>query len=61
MDFILVELFNYLKSKEIQYVNLGLVPLSGPDDPSKLSEKSMKFKYEKIRSFSHYKGQREYK
>ncbi len=61
MDFILVELFNYFRSREIQYVNLGLVPLSGLDDPRNLSEKSMKFAYEKIRSFSHYKGQREYK
>lgn len=61
MDYILVELFRYLKSKEIRYVNVGMAPLSGLDYPQKLTEKSMKFAYEKIRSFSHYKGQREYK
>ena len=61
MDYILVELFKYFKSQGIQYVNLGLAPMSGLDDPHKFSEKSMKFAYEKIRSFSHYKGQREYK
>lgn len=61
MDFILVELFKYFKSQGIQYVNLGLAPMSGLDDPRNFPEKSMKFAYEKIRSFSHYKGQREYK
>jgi phosphatidylglycerol lysyltransferase len=61
MDFILIELFNYLKSRNITYVNLGFAPMSGLDDPHTFSEKSMKFAYEKIRSFSHYKGLREYK
>jgi len=61
MDYILVELFKYFKSQGIRYVNLGMAPLSGLDDPQKFTEKSMKFAYEKIRSFSHYKGQREYK
>jgi phosphatidylglycerol lysyltransferase len=61
MDYILVELFKYFKSQGIQYVNLGFAPMSGLDDPHTFPEKSMKFAYEKIRSFSHYKGQREYK
>ena len=61
MDYILVELFRYFKSQGIQYVNLGLAPMSGLEAPQKFPEKSMKFAYEKIRSFSHYKGQREYK
>jgi phosphatidylglycerol lysyltransferase len=61
MDFILIELFNYLKSKNITYVNLGFAPMSGLNDPHTFPEKSMKFAYEKIRSFAHYKGLREYK
>jgi phosphatidylglycerol lysyltransferase len=61
MDFILVELFKYLKSQQVTYVNLGFAPMSGLDDPHTFPEKSMKFAYEKIRSFSHYKGLREYK
>jgi len=61
MDFILVELFKYLREKQIRYVNLGFAPMSGLDDPHTFPEKSMKFAYEKIRSFSHYKGLREYK
>jgi len=61
MDFILVELFKYLRTQQITYVNLGFAPMSGLDDPHTFPEKSMKFAYEKIRSFSHYKGLREYK
>jgi phosphatidylglycerol lysyltransferase len=61
MDYILVELFKYFKASGIQYVNLGFAPMSGLDDPHNFTEKSMKFAYEKIRSFSHYKGQRDYK
>ena len=61
MDYILVELFNYLKSQNYSAVNLGFAPMSGLDDPHSFSEKSMKFAYEKIRGFSQYKGLREYK
>jgi Uncharacterized conserved protein len=61
MDYIIIELFKYFKTIGIQYVNLGFAPMSGLDDPHSFPEKSMKFAYEKIRSFSHYKGQREYK
>jgi phosphatidylglycerol lysyltransferase len=61
MDHILVELFKYCKSKGIKFVNLGFAPLSGLNDPHNFTEKSIKFAYEKIRSLSHYKGQRDYK
>jgi phosphatidylglycerol lysyltransferase len=61
MDYILIELFKYFKSTGIKYINLGFAPMSGLNDPHNFTEKSMKFAYEKIRSFSHYKGQRDYK
>jgi phosphatidylglycerol lysyltransferase len=61
MDFILIELFKHFKASGIKYINLGFAPMSGLDDPHNFTEKSMKFAYEKIRSFSHYKGQRDYK
>jgi phosphatidylglycerol lysyltransferase len=61
MDYILIELFKYLKTNDIQYANLGFAPMSGLNDPHNFTEKSMKFAYEKIRSFSNYKGQRDYK
>jgi phosphatidylglycerol lysyltransferase len=61
MDYIIVELYKYFKSQGIQYVNLGFAPMSGIDDPHTFPERSMKFAYEKIKSFSHYKGMRDYK
>ena len=61
MDFILIELFNYLKTQQITFVNIGLAPISGLNDPHTFPERSMNFAYNKIKSFSHYKGLREYK
>ena len=61
MDFIMVELFNYLKSQGYSGVNLGFAPMSGIDDPHTFQERSMRFAYEKIKTFSHYKGLRNYK
>lgn len=61
MDFILIEFFNYLKSQNFTWVNLGFAPMSGLDDRHTFSERTMKFAYERIRVFSHYKGLREYK
>ncbi len=61
LDFILVELFKYLKSKNYSTVNLGFAPMSGINDPHTFQERTMRFAYEKIRSFSHFKGLRNFK
>jgi phosphatidylglycerol lysyltransferase len=61
MDFLIVELFKYMKSQNYLKVNLGFAPMSGIDDPHTFSERTIKFAYEKIRSFSHFKGSRNFK
>lgn len=61
MDFILVALFNHLKAQDYKTVNLGLAPMSGIENPQTMQDKSMKYAYEKIKSFSHYKGLRNFK
>jgi phosphatidylglycerol lysyltransferase len=61
IDYLMVELFTYLKSQNYSTVNLGLAPMSGLDEPQNFPEKSMKFAYEKIKTFAHYKGLRDYK
>jgi phosphatidylglycerol lysyltransferase len=61
MDFLMIALFNYLKSKNFSTINLGFAPMSGLNDPHDFQEKTIRFAYEKIRSFSHYKGLREFK
>ena len=58
IDFIMVALFNYAKAKGFKSLNLGFAPLSGLSTPHNFPERSMKFAYEKISSFSHYKGLR---
>ena len=61
LDFMLTEFFRYLKSHDYSTVNMGFAPMSGIDDPHAFPEKTMKFAYEKIRSFSHFKGSRNFK
>lgn len=61
IDFMMVALFNYLKSKNTTHADLGLAPMSGIENPQTIQEKSMKYAYEKVRSFSHYKGLRDFK
>ncbi|MEO6883131.1 MAG: phosphatidylglycerol lysyltransferase domain-containing protein [Bacteroidia bacterium] len=61
LDFLMVSMFEYFKTKNIRYVNLGLATLSGIEKGENFTEKTMKFAYENIRSFSHYKGLRDYK
>ncbi|MFC3811193.1 phosphatidylglycerol lysyltransferase domain-containing protein [Lacihabitans lacunae] len=61
MDFLLVALIDLLKQENCQYLNLGLAAMSGLEAPTNFPEKSMKFAYEKIKSFSHFKGLRDFK
>ncbi|KIA93527.1 hypothetical protein OA93_21870 [Flavobacterium sp. KMS] len=61
IDFIMIALFDYLKSQNLTAVNIGLAPMSGIENPNTIQEKSMKYVYEKVKSFSHYKGLRDYK
>jgi phosphatidylglycerol lysyltransferase len=61
MDFLIVEFFRYMKSQNYSKVNLGFAPMSGIDDPHTFPERTMKFAYEKIKSFSHFRGSRNFK
>lgn len=61
MDFVLLELFAYLKSQGCTAVNLGLATMSGLEEANTFPEKSMKFAYERIKFFSHFKGLRDFK
>ena len=61
MDFMMISLFDYFRSRDIQYVNLGFAPFSGLEKVSGLPETTLKFAYENFKALSHYKGQREFK
>ncbi|KAA9332791.1 phosphatidylglycerol lysyltransferase domain-containing protein [Adhaeribacter soli] len=61
MDFLHISLLQYFKDRNFETLNLGFAPLSGIESPQSFPERSMKFAYEKIKAFSHYKGLREFK
>ena len=61
IDYLLVNLFAYYKAKETKYVNLGLVPLAGIEKAQNITERVLKFAFENIKNFKHYRGLRDYK
>ena len=61
MDFLFVNMFEYLKSKGFSSCNLGMVPLSGIKEPENFQERLMKLAYEKLKRFGHYKSLRDFK
>ncbi|MGC4034705.1 MAG: phosphatidylglycerol lysyltransferase domain-containing protein [Chitinophagaceae bacterium] len=61
MDALIIELINYAKSKDLSFLNLGLVPMSGISQPDNTAEMVVKYAFEKIRRFRHYQGLREFK
>lgn len=60
-EFLVIRLCEYFQALGQRYVNLGFAPMSGIEDPQSFPERSIRFAYEKLRTFSHYKGLREYK
>ncbi len=56
MDFLFVNMFEQLKLKGYLSCNLGMVPLSGIDNPKNILEQAMKTAYEKMKIFSKYKN-----
>lgn len=61
IEFLMAEMFFYLKAEGFLSVNLGFVAMSGIEEAKDFPERSIRFAYEKIRAFSHFKGQREFK
>lgn len=61
MDFLFVRMFEYLRGIGFTTCNMGMVPMSGIDDPENLQERVIKLAYERIRQFGHYKSLRAFK
>ncbi len=61
MDALIIELVKYAKERRLLYLNLGLVPMTGIEQPSNTAERLMQYAYEKIKRFRHYAGLREFK
>lgn len=58
LDMLIVELIFYCKEKGFRYLNMGMAPMSGIETPKNIRERSIKFAYENIKRFQHYKGLR---
>jgi phosphatidylglycerol lysyltransferase len=61
MDFLMINLFNFLKAEGFQAVNLGMVPMSGVSGSRKLPERALQFATERLKTFAHYQGLKAYK
>ncbi len=61
MDFLFTHMFLYLKEKGFKVCNLGLVPMSGLEHPTNLSENLLKLAYERVPRFANYKSLRFFK
>jgi phosphatidylglycerol lysyltransferase len=61
MDFLFAHMFLYLKTRNFQTCNLGLVPMSGVENPGNLSENLLKLAYERIPRFANYRSLRFFK
>lgn len=61
MDAMIVKLWEYAKEKNIKYLNLGLIPLSGNTAPDNTAEQIMKFASQRVGSLKHYQTLRSFK
>jgi phosphatidylglycerol lysyltransferase len=61
MDALIIALIQDGQQRNMQFLNLGMAPMSGIVQPSNTAEQVVKFAYEKIRAFRHYHGLREFK
>lgn len=61
MDALIVKLVEYAKEKECDYVNMGLVPMTGMAEPNSPAEQLIKFAGKKLKRFKHFHGLRNFK
>jgi phosphatidylglycerol lysyltransferase len=61
MDALIVELIAYAKAHNKLYLNLGMVPMTGINEPDNTAEQIIKLAANKIERFQRYKGLREFK
>jgi len=60
LDMLMAKTLLYMKDKGYKYANLGLAPLSGIEGGN-FAEKTVRYAYENLRAFGHFKGLRRYK
>ncbi len=61
MDALIIKMIEYAKENNCQYINLGLVPMTGIIEPQNPAEQLVKYAGEKLKRFKHYHGLRDFK
>jgi len=61
LDVLMVTMIDYFRNEHKKYLNLGMAPLSGIEKGKNLPEKTIKFAYENLKTFGHFKGLRFFK
>ncbi|MCJ8154700.1 phosphatidylglycerol lysyltransferase domain-containing protein [Chryseobacterium sp. SSA4.19] len=61
IDALIVKLVEYAKGKELQFINMGMTPMAGLDEPNNTAEEILKFAYQRVGSFKHYQTLRNFK
>ena len=61
IDALIVKLIEYAKSKNLQFLNMGMTPMAGLEEPNNTAEEILKFAYQRVGSFKHYQSLRNFK
>ena len=61
MDALIIKMIEYAKEDKCQYINLGLVPMTGITEPQNPAEQIIKYAGEKLKRFKHYHSLRDFK
>jgi phosphatidylglycerol lysyltransferase len=61
MDALIIKLIEYARNRKQLYLNLGMVPMNGINQPDSTAEQIIKLAARKIKRFQHYKGLKEFK
>jgi len=61
LDAMMIEIIRYFQAQGFQFLNIGMVPLSGAEEGKDMTERTIKFAYQNVKHFSYYKSLRDYK
>ena len=61
MDSVIVKLIEEAQARNIKFVNMGLTPLAGNDEPNNVAEKLIQIAYHRLESLKRYQTMRSFK
>ncbi len=60
-DALIVKLVEYAKNKKLKFINMGMTPMAGIEQPNNTAEEVLKFAYQRVGNFKHYQTLRNFK